>query len=144
MCVCVIANEDVCTLIQGCQLRQVSPARDGASWAVSCPGFGQVSPGQGQAAAGGSGGQLGSVRHLLIWVPRPQEDPTALGLGWDLGPGVLLRGPRPLAPSPGEQGCWWDGHWEDAPTNPPVIFSPTDLTQNLLWCEMAAGKQTLN
>lgn len=47
MCVCIIANGDH-TLIQGCQLRQVPLAQDGTSWAVSCPAFGQVSPGQGQ------------------------------------------------------------------------------------------------
>lgn len=64
VCVCVIANEALHGLIWGCQLRQVSLARDGASWAVSCPGFSRASPGQG----------------------RVRGQRWAAGLGWALPP----------------------------------------------------------
>jgi len=87
--VCVIANEDVLMLIEGCQLRQVSLARDGASWAVSCPGFGQASPGQGQAAVRAV--VAGSAQHLPDLGPQAPQRPLGSGSG------VLLRGPQPPA-----------------------------------------------
>lgn len=68
-------------------------------------------------------------------------EPPRLWVWGTPGAGVLLRGPQPC---PGEQGCWWDGRWDDAPTFPPCFFSSLDLTQNLPQCEVAAGKRTLN
>lgn len=95
---CVTANEDVHMLIQGCQLRQVSPAWDGASWAVSCPGFVQGSPGQGRAAARAAvATSARDLRDLGAQAPwRPHGAPTSLGLGdtrsWGAAEGSLGSG----------------------------------------------------
>lgn len=138
-CVCVIANEDVHMLIQGCQLRQVSPARDGASWAVSYPGFGQGSPGQGRAAVRAAvATSAWDLRDLGAQAPwRPHGAPTSLGLGdtrsWCAAEGSL-----------GSRDAGGIGTGTMLPPSPCVFFPSRDLTQNLPQCEVAAAKRTLN
>lgn len=147
MCVsvCVIANEDVHMLIQGCQLWQVSLARDRASWAVSCPGFGQASPGQGQAAVGAAVASLARLGLASpgFGCPGPMEapwSPHGSGSGGEQGLGCCSGVPGPHPPSRGSRDAGGMGTGRMLPPPPCDFFPLLDLTQNLPLCEMAAGE----
>lgn len=96
-------------------------ALDGASWAVSCPGFGQVSPGQGQAAAGPVVARSAWLGISWIGVPRPHGGPTETPRLWVWGEWGLgcCSGALPPHPHPGGAGMLVGWDWKDAPNPPP-------------------------